>query len=460
MLQFIKNFLPRQKDIYIIGGSIRDLLLGRVPADYDIACAGNPEKFAEKILSRSGGHLVRIGKSGQMIFRVISDGTIFDIAPLNGSSIEEDLKKRDFTVNAVAYDLFSGKIIDCFGGLTDLSDKKVRMVSKTIFINDAVRLIRAYRIGACLNFEIESRTAESIAWHANLLESVAGERIRAELLSLLDTPASYSYLIQMANNGLLGIVFPGFDRLKGCFQNSYRHFDVFEHTLSAFEHLETMLSKPEDILSGIPGEICRYIEKARPALIKCAILIHDIGKPLAKTWDGCGKYRFYGHARKSAEMAQLIVQRLKFSNHEQRFVDSIVRNHMKPLSLFTAHEKNMNLQRGIFRFYKKCGDNTPAVLLAAIADIKAKQHKMTSRDNDFISFIKKLIYDYFMTYQIVCAKPPLITGHDLIHVFGLTPSPLFKKILNFVDEARFTHAVKTKSEALELVRNYLASVQQ
>jgi poly(A) polymerase len=457
MLQFIKNFLPRQKDVYIIGGSIRDLLLDRIPADYDIACAVNPEKFAEKILARSGGHLVRLGKSGQMIFRVISNGKIFDISPLNGESIEEDLEKRDFTVNAVAYDLFSEKIIDCFGGLKDLADKKVRMVSKKIFKNDAVRLIRAYRIGACLNFEIESQTAESIALNVNLLQTVAGERIRAELLSMLDTSASYSYLMQMANNGLLEAVVPGFDLLKGCFQNSYHHFDVFEHTLRAFEHLETMLNKPEDILSGFPGEICRYIEKTRPALIKCAILIHDIGKPLTKIWDSGGNCRFYGHARKSSEMAQAIGQRLKFSNNEQRFIDCIVRNHMKPLSLFTAYEKKMLPQRGIFRFYKKCGDNTPAVLLAAMADIKAKQHIMTSQGKDFISFIKKLTFDYFMNYQVVDAKPPLITGHDLIHVFGLTPSPLFRKILGLVDEARLTHAVKTRSEALELVEDYLAS---
>jgi poly(A) polymerase len=457
MLQFIKNYLPRQKDVYIIGGSIRDLLLGRVPADYDIACGGNPENFAEKILAQSGGHLVRLGKSDQMIFRVISDGTIFDISPLNGASIEEDLNKRDFTVNAVAYDLFSEKIIDCFGGLKDLADKKVRMVSKKIFKNDPVRLIRAYRIGACLNFEIESRTAESIALHVNLLQTVAGERIRAEFLSMLDTSASYSYLIQMANNGLLGAVFTGFDRLKGCFQNSYHHFDIFEHTLRAFQHLEAMLNKPEDILPGIPGEICRYIEKTRPALIKYAILIHDIGKPLTKTWGSGGKYRFHGHARKSAEMAQTIGQSLKLSNYEQRFIDCIVRNHMKPLSLFKAYEKKTTPQRGFLRFYKNCGDNTPAVLLAAMADTKAKQNDITSQGKDFISFIKKLIYDYFVNYLVVGAKPPLITGHDLIHVFGLVPSPLFKKILGYVDEARLTHAVETRSEALKLVKDYLAS---
>jgi poly(A) polymerase len=458
MLQFIKSLLPRQKDAYIIGGSVRDLLLGRTPADYDIACAENPEKFAKKLVARSNGHFVRLGKSGQVIFRVISGGIIFDVAALNGASIEEDLRKRDFTINAIAYDLYSEKIIDCLGGLKDLADKKVRMVSKKIFKKDPVRLIRAYRIGACLNFEIESRTTETISFHVKLLKNIAGERIRTELLSMLDTSASYPYLIQMANNGLLEEVFPGFGGLKGLFENNRHQFDMFEHTLSAFEHLETILNKPEDILPDINIKIGRYIEKTRPALIKCAILIHDIGKPLVKTLDSDGKYRFYGHAKKSARMAKAIGQRLRFSNHEQQVIQCIVRHHMAPLSLFTACEKQTPIQKGIVRFYKRCNDNAPAVLLSAMANTKAKQDKMTSQSKNFISFIKMLLYNYFMDYQLVDSKDPLMTGHDLIHVFGLVPSPLFKKILDLVHEARLTHTVKSRPEALELVRDYLASI--
>lgn len=456
MLESVKIVLPRQKGAYIVGGSIRDLLLGRTPADYDIACAVNPEKFAEKILAKSGGHLVRLGKSDQMIFRVISEGAIFDITSLNGASIEDDLKKRDFTINAVAYDLYSGKIIDCFGGLKDLEDKKVRMVSKKIFKDDPVRLIRAYRIGACLNFEIEPRTADSIAFHVRLLQNIAGERIRAELLTMLDTSASYPYLIQMANNGLLDAVLPGFDRLKGCFQSDYHHFDVFEHTMRAYEHLETMLNQPENILPDISVKIHQYIEKKRPALLKCAILIHDIGKPLTKTLDRNGKCRFFGHAQKGAEMAKNIAQRLRFSNQEQQFTDCMIRNHMKPLSLFIAYENKTSTQKGIVRFYKKCGEDTPAVLLATLADTKAKHHQITSQDMEFISFIKKLIYDFFTNYQAANNTPSLITGHDLIHALGLTPSPLFKKILDLVDEAKLTHTIKNRSEALDLVREYLA----
>ena len=460
MLQFIKSILPRQKGVYIIGGSIRDLLLGRVPADYDIACAENPEKFAKKILARSGGHFVRLGKSDQVIFRVISDSMIFDIASLNGASIEEDLKKRDFTVNAIAYDLYSEKIIDCLGGLKDLADKKVRMVSNNIFQKDPVRLIRAYRIGACLNFKIESRTTDAIALHIKLLKNIAGERIRAELLSMLEASASYPYLTQMANNGLLGEVFPGFSRLKGCCQNDRHPSDLLEHTLRSFEHLEIILNKPEDILPGISGNIGRYIEKTKPALIKCAILIHDIEKPLTKTIDSNGKCRFYGHALKSARLTQAIGQKLRFSNQEQRFIHCIVRYHMIPLYLFKAYEKKTSIKKSVIRFYKKCSDITPAVLLAAMADTKAKQDKIMCQDSSIISFLKMLLDDYLSNYRLVNAKPSLINGHDLIRVFGLSPSPLFKKILELVDEAKLTHAVSNRSQALELVKNYLASSRQ
>ena len=150
MIQFNKNILPRLKGVYVIGGSVRDLLLGRIPTDYDIAVTGNPEQYAKKLIAKSDGHLVRLGKPGRMIIRVISGDMIFDITSLNGTSIKENLNERDFTINAIAYDLYSEEIIDCLGGLQDLANKKVRMVSREIFKKDPARLIRAYRIGACL----------------------------------------------------------------------------------------------------------------------------------------------------------------------------------------------------------------------------------------------------------------------------------------------------------------------
>ncbi|MBW2605835.1 MAG: CCA tRNA nucleotidyltransferase [Deltaproteobacteria bacterium] len=457
MIQFNKNILPRLKGTYIIGGSIRDLLLGRPPADYDIAVTGNPEQFAKNLIAKSDGHLVRLGKPGRMTIRVISGDTIFDITSLNGTSIEDDLNQRDFTINAIAYDLYSEGIIDCIGGLQDLADKKVRMVSKEIFKKDPVRLIRAYRIGACLNFEIEAKTAKAIKSNTKLLKTIPGERIRVELFTMLGTSTSYLYLSQMAISGLLTAIFPDLDRLTGCFQNHYHHFDGFEHTMRAYDHLETILNDPGKILPDTSTNIHQYIDKNRPALIKCAILLHDIGKPLTKTLDGSGKCHFYGHARRSADMAQNIGQRLRFSNHERRFIDVIIRNHMKPLSLFTAYEKKTLTHKGVTRFYKKCGEHTPALLLAAIADTMAKQNKINQRNRALTSFLKKMIFEYFYSYQPLSDEPPLITGHDLIHVFGLTPSPLFRKVLDLVDDAKLTKTIKNRSEALELVKDVLGN---
>jgi poly(A) polymerase len=455
MIPFNKNILPRLKGAYVIGGSVRDLLLGRIPTDYDIAVTGNPEQYAKKLIAKSDGHLVRLGKPGRMIIRVISGDMIFDITSLNGTSIKNDLNERDFTINAIAYDLYSEEIIDCLGGLQDLANKKVRMVSREIFKKDPVRLIRAYRIGACLNFEIEAKTANAIKSNATLLKNIPGERIRVELFTMLGTSISYLYLSQMAISGLLTAIFPDLERLKGCFQNHYHHFDGFEHTMRAYDHLETILNDPGKILPDTSTKIHQYIDKNKPALIKCAILLHDIGKPLMKTLDSNGKCHFYGHARKSADMAQKISQRLRFSNHERQFIDGIIRNHMKPLSLFTAYEKKTLTQKGITRFYKKCGEYTPALLLAAIADTKAKQDKITQKNKAFKSFLKKMIFEYFYNYQPLNDEPPLITGRDLIHVFGLTPSPLFKKILDLVDDAKLTKTIKNRSEALELIRDVL-----
>jgi poly(A) polymerase len=455
MIQFNKNILPRLKGTYIIGGSVRDLLLGRTPSDYDIAVTGNPEQFAKKLIAKSDGHLVRLGKPGQMTVRVISGDIIFDITSLNGTSIEDDLNQRDFSINAIAYDFYSEKIIDCLGGLQDLANKKVRMISKEIFKKDPVRLIRAYRIGACLNFEIEAKTATAIKSNAKLLKNIAGERIRVELFTMLGTSTSYLYLSQMANSGLLTATFPDLDLLKGCFQNHHHQFDVFEHTMRAYGHLETLLNDPEKILPDTSAKIHQYIKKNKPALIKCAILLHDIGKPLMKTLDSSGKCHFYGHARKSADMAQKISQRLRFSNHERQFIDGTIRNHMKPLSLFTAYEKKTLTQKGITRFYKKCGGYVPALLLSAIADTKAKQNTLNDKNKAFESFLKKMIFEYFYHYKPLKDEPPLITGRDLIDVFGLVPSPLFRKILDHVDNAKLTKTIKNRSQALELVKDVL-----
>ena len=447
--------MPKTKGAYIVGGSVRDLLLGKLPADYDIAVIENPKTFAEKIAEKTSGRLVELGKPGQMLFRVVSKNYVYDISPIAGASIEDDLLKRDFTINALAWDLSSKRVIDCVDGQKDIADRKIRMVSKTVFQKDPIRLIRAYRISATFDFNIEPQTNAAIKNNAQLLQTSAGERIRSELFKILAASNSYYFLSQMAKTDVLQAIFPELTDLQTCFQNKYHLFDVFKHTMKAYSHLETILNDCHNFLPEAYGQFKPCTDTFKGALLKCSILLHDIGKPLARTIDKKGNIHFYGHGKKSADMTKNIVHRLRFSNHEASYIDFIIRNHIRPLFLFIAHQNKTITQKGITRFFLKCGKYAPDLLIHTMADIKGKGNKNDERNEAFINFAKEMVKYYFSYFQPEKSKPSLITGRDLINNFALTPSPLFKKILRRVEEARISKKIKNKDEAVQLVKKIL-----
>ena len=453
MIKINSDIIPAGADAYVVGGSIRDILLGRSPTDYDIAVPGSPAKFAAQIAAKTGGHLVEIGKAGRQILRVVSPQHFVDAAPLSGPTIDSDLNKRDFTIDAMAYHLSSGKIIDPLNGRTDLSLKQVRMVSSGIFAKDPIRLLRAYRIAALLGFEIEAQTAAAVRDQTALIQQSAGERIRAELFTLFEVPQSHPYLIQMADSGLLFAVFPEMIALRGCRQNRHHAHDVFDHTLRAYHHLEQLTREFSVPQPASEVEADAFMAAGAAGMLKCAVLLHDIGKPPARTVAADGSVHFYGHAKKSADMADAIGSRLKFSRRQKQFLDFIIRNHLRPLSLFTVRRNKSLTPRGLARFFLKCGDNTPFLLLHALADIQAK--KNDTNNADFRAFVRDLLQRYFADFKPVQTKPPLITGADLISEFNLIPSPRFKKILATVEEARLSKKLTTREEALKLVDDIL-----
>lgn len=246
----------------------------------------------------------------------------------------------------------------------------------------------------------------------------------------------------MADTGLLFAIFPELSTLKGCFQNKFHQYDVFEHTMKAFYHLENILN----------NKIIHNIDENTASLLKFAILLHDTGKPLVKKVDNEGNVRFYGHSKKGAEITKEISFRLKLSTKEKYFIDFIIRNHIRPLHLFTAKRKGSLTNKGITRFFIKCGDITPCLLLHSIADMKGKGNK---DEKKFIDFAKNMISIYFSEFMPRKKIPVLITGNDLINEFSLSPSPLFKIIISKVEEARLSNQINTRQEALLLVKKLL-----
>lgn len=452
MIKTNTDIFPMVEDGYIVGGAVRDTLLNRTPVDYDVAVAGRPEDLANRIAAKIHGRIVVIGKSDRQILRVASRRYIVDISRLNGSTIESDLGQRDFGVDAMAMALSSGRIVDPFNGQADLDLKQIRMVSGKIFDNDPIRLLRAFRIAALLGFEIESNTLDVIKKKAGLIRHSAGERIRTELFSLLETPQSYPYLAQMTECGLLFAVFPEMAALRGCLQNQHHIHDVLTHTLETYHHLERLISLSSEMAVPATAQT-NGLTTTIAGLLKCSALLHDIGKPPMRSVANDGRVRFFGHARKSAEMAAAVVKRLKFSRHQQKFIDFIVRNHLRPLALFIAHRNQTLTPKGLTRFFLNCGDNTPFLLLHALADQHAKKNHYLG--TDFNAFIKDLQQRYLDEFKPLRLLSPLITGSDLIHEFHLAPSPQFKTILNQVEEARLSKTIKSRAEALELTASIL-----
>jgi tRNA nucleotidyltransferase/poly(A) polymerase len=327
------------------------------------------------------------------------------------------------------------------------------MVPKEIFKKDPVRLIRAYRIAAMLDFEIESKTVLAIKNNVKLISTTAGERIKAELFKILYCPKSYGYIHQMYETSLLFEIFPELKALHGCKQNKHHAYNVMDHSLAAFSRLERLLNEKK-FDAELINVLIPDMDKERSALLKYSILIHDIGKPSVHTVGDDGNIHFFGHEIFGAEMAEKISKRLKLSNVEADYVDFIIRNHIAALNLYNSCDKHPPSKRSLTRFFIKCGDKTHDLLLHTIADIQGKG-KDDKRNEDFLSFATYLLKEFFSGYAIRKSGPRLITGDDLIEVFGLSPSPLFKRILSIVEESRLSNTINSRAEALLMVRDFL-----
>lgn len=438
---------------YLVGGSVRDSVCGREPMDYDIAVAENPESYAENLAAKLKGRVVAIGKPGFPLYRIVGAPIAVDVTPIKGASITDDLAHRDFTINAMAYDLSNGKIIDPTGGLADAQQGVVRMVSKRAFEIDPVRMVRAYRMAAHLGFVIAAATAGTIKSQARKIQTSAGERVWVELLLILSRTNSYDSIKQMTQDQLLFAIIPELKQLKGCSQSPPHHLDVFEHTLLAYQSLENVLCRPAQYFS-YQTEPLFIPDIQRQALLKLALLLHDIGKPVQRTQDAEGKIHFYGHTATSAAMARPIFKRLRMSNKQAHWVEWIIDNHSRPHDLFKLDQCNRLTPKAIGKFLRKTGENAPCLILHAMADNLGKNPDISNGIKQRLDFFSQLLKSHYKT-AAARETTPLLDGRDLMDAFGLSPSPLLGTLLKGVEERRLAGLLTDKKEALDWVERYL-----
>jgi poly(A) polymerase len=263
----------------------------------------------------------------------------------------------------------------------------------------------------------------------------------------------------MADSMLLFAFLPELAALKQCRQNQHHEFNVFDHTLQAFLHLEALLGSNQNLLIANNEAVARRIDAKQIPLLKFAMLLHDVAKPAVMTGGGKEKLHFYGHERQSAQMAEAICQRLKCSRRDTAKIHLLVRHHVRPRILFSALRGQNAGPRAVTRFFMKCAEHMPDLLIIAAADMLGKEAEFSERSTTFLAFLNQLMVDFETNFKPKTSGPRLISGHDLTVEFGLAPSPRYKKILARVEEERLSRSDMTRQEALELVKKLIGNKQ-
>ena len=480
LLTNVSNLLTGQGiKSYLVGGFVRDMLLGRDTADIDIAIAADALEIAPKVASALGGRYVlldEINRVGRVVLvneeRPLIEGQWnLDFSTVKGN-IEQDLARRDFTINAMAVDLSrlgngytDVQLIDPFNGRGDLHHGVVRVVAEAAFQLDAVRLLRAVRLAAELGFGIDEETETLIRRYCHLIADVAGERIREELLRLLAVSAGS--LIYLDKLGLLTAMIPELNQLKGVGQPQEHFWDVFDHSIETVAAVDFLLHEGdwkytnEEVLAIVPwsAALAQQFDlevssgSTRRLLVKLAAILHDIAKPQAKAIDEGGRIRFLGHAKEGAAIAVNILERLRFSGKEAKLVEVMVRHHLRPVQM---SDNGLPSHRAIYRYFRDTGEAGIDILFLSLADHLATRGPRLelAQWQEHAQMVDYVLAQRFQQESLV-VPPKLVDGHDLIKSFGMKPGPKIGEILEAVREVQASGELTTREEALAYIREHL-----
>jgi len=477
----VERFLTSQGiKAYLVGGFIRDSLLDIESADLDIAIDADTLKVAPRLADTLGGKYVLLDQANQ-VARIILDKEKpagsgqwhIDFSSFK-DDIRCDLARRDFSIDAMAVSLGELtrdsdhlQIIDPSGGRKDLQNRLIRAVENDVFKEDSSRLLRAVRLAAELNFKIEENTETLLRQNAHLIKSVPGERVREELVRLLAIQKAGSFIFYLDELGILTNLIPELAQTKGVLQPKEHHWNVFEHSVRTVEAVSFLLREGDwqyakgEILSAVPWpeRVAQYFNhevssgSSRKTLLKLAALLHDIAKPETKTTQADGRIRFLGHAQAGAEKAADILKRLRFSSREIEFVRLIVTHHLRPGQL---SQEGMPTNRAIYRYFRDSGEAAIGTLFFSLADHLATRgpNLLPNHWQRHAQVVEYVLAKHFREEKII-SPPKLVTGDDLISIFGLKPGPKIGEILESVREAQAAGEITSREEALAYIHSHL-----
>lgn len=485
LLDEIGLIVPPGVQAYLVGGAVRDAILGRPTNDLDFAVSQDAIGLGRRVADKLEGAFYPLDPERDtarvILFQADGSRQILDFAGLRGADIHSDLLGRDFTLNAMALDFHHPpKLMDPLDGVNDMRSGLIRACSDQVFVDDPLRILRGVRLASAFDLRIVPETIQMMLPAVDLLPGVSVERVRDELVRILDGPRQAKSLRVLDALGVLPDILPEMAELKDVEQSPPHISDVWSHTLdviSKLEHVLSVLSLHHDpeaaanwALGFISVQLGRYREqifdhlndsittgRSQRSLLFLAALYHDAGKPETRVMDDDGRIRFFKHEVVGSKLAASRGHSLRLSNEEVKYLEKIVRNHMRPLSLTKVG--NPPSRRSIYRFFRDTGQAGVDVCLLSLADTLATYGPTLPKElwAEQLSVVRSLLESWFERQEEAIAPPPIINGRDLMDHLGMPPGPQIGELLKAIREAQAMGQVTDRSIALEFAKSWLES---
>jgi poly(A) polymerase len=438
---------------WLVGGAVRDRLLGRATGDLDVVVQGDdPRRLARALARATGGHAFKLSEVFG-VWRVVAPdrGWQLDLLPLTGETIESDLAQRDFTINAIAEPLDGGEYVDPFDGVGDLRARRLRMVSGRAFVEDPLRTLRLARLVAELGFEVDTETAAAASAGAGALVGVAAERIFLELRRIMVSDRALDGLALMDALGATAVVLPEVADLHGVEQSRYHHLDVHEHTRAVLAEVIELERDPEPVFSEHADAVRAVFaqplanELSRGQALRFGALFHDIAKPRTREVTPEGRVTFIGHDDVGAAMTSAALQRLRAGERLCEYVTALTRHHLR--LGFLVHEAPLG-RHAIYRYLSTCAPVAVEVTALSVADRLATRG---AGSEQAIARHVRLARELIGEALAWRADPPRtpIRGDELARALRLAPGPQLGRILEALTEASFAGEIQTSEQAIE-----------
>lgn len=442
-------------EIYVVGGTVRDFLMGKISYDRDLIVVDEDAKsFSQKVAEFLDGVFIPLDEENKIYRIVLKDKKNFlDITNPIGGNLEEDIMRRDITINAIAVNIKTGKIPSfCEFGIQDIQNKIIREIKEENFTDDPLRILRVYRFYANLGFEISPELLNITKKHASLINKPAKERIEYELMKLFDGEFAAQALLKMDESEILEIIFPFVKELKQVPPNLHHHLDLFNHSIETVNQVQKFYEIS-------PKEVQKHLKKvdfggfSRLAHLKLAALMHDIGK--FSTWTiepDTGRHRFIKHEDVGAKLAIPILKEMCFSNKQIDYISYIIKKHMYPTAVVSAPELN---DKVMMRYVRKSADNAIDTIIIAKADRVSAQGPEITKELvvENITLLDKLLQFYLNTKETLAPLPKLLDGREVMSILNINPSPVLGKILNELNEAQISGDILTKDDAVRFIKS-------